>query len=197
MRCKPGCTCKRHQNSGNFGSSGQPCQPGCTCKRHQAPKVTAGQRFGRWTVLGAAEPKIYSSSTKKTVLARCECGTERVLTEAALLGGTTESCGCLRREKLSAAITRHGLRKHPLYDRWKAMLQRCENPDWPQFKDWGGRGITVCERWHDVALFVEDIERDIGPCPAGMTLDRIGNDGNYEPGNVRWATRLQQTHNRR
>lgn len=111
--------------------------------------------------------------------------------------GKSESCGCLRAEKLLAAVTHHGLRHHPLYQRWKGMMQRCYNPKLTQFKDWGGRGITVCERWHDVALFIEDIERDLGPCPPGMTLDRRDNDGNYEPGNVRWATRLQQTHNRR
>jgi hypothetical protein len=197
MKCEPGCACKRHQNSGNFEGTSAPCPPGCTCKRHRLSTVAIGQHFGRWTVLRYGEPKVYASGAKKTVMVRCDCGTERLLLEATLLRGTTESCGCLRREKLLAATTSHGLSRHPLYGKWKTMMQRCYNPNWPQFKDWGGRGITVCERWRNVALFIEDVNRLLGPCPPGMSLDRIDNDGDYEPGNIRWATALTQVHNRR
>jgi hypothetical protein len=77
------------------------------------------------------------------------------------------------------------------------MVRRCENPRFKQWKDYGGRGVRVCERWHDVRLFLADIERDLGPRPDGCTLDRIDVNGNYEPGNVRWATWLQQAANRR
>ena len=198
MKCEPGCTCKRHGNSGNFTGASNPCQPGCTCNRHQAARnAELGQEFGRWTVIETELWLEYPSDRRKAVKVRCTCGTERVLTLAALRRGKSESCGCLRQERLLAAVTLHGLTHHPLYGKWKSAMQRCYNPKWPQFKDWGGRGIAVCERWHDVATFVADIESALGPCPDGMSLDRINNDGDYEPGNVRWATALQQTHNRR
>jgi hypothetical protein len=86
---------------------------------------------------------------------------------------------------------------HPLYQTWNAMMTRCYNPQHEQFKDYGGRGITVCDRWHDVRLFIADIELLIGSRPPKMTLDRIDNDGGYGPGKVRWATRSEQRLNAR
>ena len=91
----------------------------------------------------------------------------------------------------------HGLSRHPLYHLWSGMMTRCYNPRCRSFKDYGGRGIAVCERWHDVRLFVEDIERLIGPKPTERSLDRINNEGHYKPGNVRWATAVEQGNNRR
>lgn len=79
------------------------------------------------------------------------------------------------------------------YNIWTSMLARCENPKHEQFGDYGGRGISVCERWHHFAHFYADM----GPRPTGLTLDRIDNDGHYEPGNVRWATWQEQAKSRR
>ena len=94
--------------------------------------------------------------------------------------------------------TTHGLsHTSPLYRTWSNMMTRCYNQDYKQFKDYGGRGITVCKRWRSPSLFVEDIERLLGPRPSGMTLDRINNDRNYEPDNVRWASYAMQARNRR
>lgn len=85
---------------------------------------------------------------------------------------------------------------HPLYRIWTAMLDRCENPDHHAYARYGGRGITICTRWHDFASFRDDIESLIGPRPAGKTLDRYpDNNGNYTPGNVRWATWQEQADN--
>lgn len=89
-----------------------------------------------------------------------------------------------------------GLRSHPLYKTWAAMITRCEKTTHDNYPRYGGRGIKVCERWHDLALFIADIER-IGARGPGMTLDRIDNDGNYESGNVRWATAVVQRANQR
>ena len=83
-----------------------------------------------------------------------------------------------------------------MYRTWANMLRRCENPQDHFYYRYGGRGITVCERWHDVKLFIADIESLLGFRPPGMTLDRKDNDGNYEPGNVRWATNGEQQLNR-
>jgi hypothetical protein len=94
--------------------------------------------------------------------------------------------------------TYHGLSRHPLYSTWNNMLSRCEKPGHPDYKDYGGRGITVCPRWHDVISFTDDIERILGPKPSRkMSLDRIRNGIGYKPSNVRWATAEQQSNNQR
>lgn len=115
--------------------------------------------------------------------------------ETLLIGQKSQSCGCLTRDTLSARNASHGLTDHPLYAKWKAMRHRCSSGN-RQYKDYAGRGIGVCDRWQDPAVFIADIEGSIGPCPNGMSLDRINNDGNYEPGNVRWATHSEQMLNR-
>lgn len=87
----------------------------------------------------------------------------------------------------------HGMSRTAMYKRWRSMRNRCENPNAPVYKNYGGRGIRVCERWRDFELFAADM----GPAPSGCSIDRINNDGNYEPGNCRWATRADQNRNTR
>lgn len=87
----------------------------------------------------------------------------------------------------------HGMCRTPTHNAWIGMRQRCSNPKHPRYRDYGGRGITVCERWLTFASFLEDM----GVCPPGLSLDRVNNDGNYESGNCRWATVAEQNSNKR
>ena len=152
-----------------------------------------GQKFGRLTVLEEA-----GRSNRGSVRWLCECDceekTRKVILGRSLRSGVTKSCGCLKVERL----TTHGLRYHELHAVWNRIIQRTENPNGPHFHDYGGRGITVCEEWRSSFLsFFNYIMENLGERPPGMSIDRINNDGNYEPGNVRWATQFQQIHNRR
>ncbi len=162
--------------------------------------ILPGQRFGRWTVLEPGRYLAHGSKRRPAAECQCDCGTIRAAVRLdQMRGGMSLSCGCLNKE-LSAAMaevnTIHGLSRHPLYRTWQSMRQRCENPRAKDYPRYGGRGITVCAGWRDVTAFITWIEANIGPRPDGMTLDRADNDGNYEPGNMRWATRKQQAANR-
>ena len=99
--------------------------------------------------------------------------------------------------RMSREHVTHGLSGHPLYGTHTQMMARCYNPGSPDYRDYGARGIRVCPQWHDVAKFIAWIEVNLGPRPDGMSLDRIDNDGNYEPGKVRWATAREQRRNQR
>jgi hypothetical protein len=92
---------------------------------------------------------------------------------------------------------KHGMHGHPLYKTWDGMIGRTTRPGDASYAIYGGRGISVCERWRDPRLFIADILRDLGPRPDGCTLDRVDNDGDYKPGNVRWATAAEQRGNQR
>lgn len=166
---------------------------------HRRLTVQTGQRFGRGVVV---EPEIrLPVRNRRGARLRCDCGTVYEAALMHLLGGRTNSCGCLQRERAAQSVRqlhKHGMRDHPLYDTWCSMMRRCHSERSTNFGDYGGRGITVCPEWHDVSVFIAWIEVNLGPRPEGMTLDRINNEtGNYEPGNVRWATQKEQCSNRR
>ena len=127
----------------------------------------------------------------------CDCGVEVTCQAGDLHNKHTSSCGCLRREVTRARKIKHGQKGTDLYEVWRGMLDRCRNENHVGFRNYGGRGITVYERWKEFVSFRDDILAKIGDKPPGMTLDRIDNDGNYEPGNVRWATRVMQRANQR
>ena len=94
-------------------------------------------------------------------------------------------------------LTRKGITKHPLYHTWVQMKARCYDKNHPAYKNYGGRGIIVCDEWHDSVTFIKHCEEVLGPKPDGHTHDRIDNDGNYEPVNTRWASKKEQSKNRR
>jgi hypothetical protein len=148
-----------------------------------------GQKFGRLAVLSLL-PK---DGPDRRWLCRCDCGASIITKGKTLRAGESTSCGCRRREEFISRNTKHGGAHTKTFKIWTAMKQRCENQRCRQYADYGGRGIRVCERWAMYANFVADM----GEKPDGMSLDRINNDGHYEPGNCRWATHAQQARNTR
>lgn len=143
-----------------------------------------GRRFGRLLVIERAPSRKGASYW----LCQCDCGGSKIIRGRSLQRNVSRSCGCLERE----SRTTHGQSRNPAFASWKAMKDRCLNRDSLDWKYYGGRGIEVCEPW--IASF-ENFWRDMGDRPPNTSLDRMDNDGNYEPGNCRWATIEMQANN--
>jgi hypothetical protein len=167
-----------------------------------------GQRFARLTMIVEMHPVKGS----RVASFRCDCGSVLDAYVANVVKGRTKSCGCLWRDMWNAGslqnppiIVVHGQATRGVqtaeYTIWLNMIGRCHNPRHPSFQHYGGRGITVCDRWRSFACFFEDVgKRPVDRRPNGRaiySLDRIDNDRGYEPGNVRWATQSEQVRNSR
>lgn len=131
-------------------------------------------------------------------LCRCKCGNEVIVAGSDLRQKRIKSCGCWRKERMSELNKAHGHRSEKIYNIWSRMKQRCINPKAPNYSNYGGRGIIVCQRWiSSFEMFYEDVSKLAHFGEKGYSLNRIDNDGNYEPGNVEWSTQTEQANNRR
>lgn len=151
-----------------------------------------GQKFGRLTVIRYAGKVPNNDHRWRCV---CECGTEKPIRHNCLLSGKTSSCGCYKKERINASKRnrRHGMWGTPTWNSWDGMISRCTNPANASYANYGGRGITVCDKWKTFEGFFSDM----GIREEGCELDRIDTNGNYSPANCRWVTVKQQMRNKR
>lgn len=171
-------------------------------KRGPSPIVlTPGSRYGRLIVVEFADSRVWPNGQQSSQhLCLCDCGRYKLARTSKLINGTLQSCGCLlkdRKGKMNPNF-KHGFspssKPDPTYQAWVNMIYRCGNANSPDYHNYGARGIKVCDRWlNSFTSFLTDM----GERPEGLTLDRINNEGDYEPSNCRWANWYVQVGNRR
>ena len=192
-QCRCDCGTEFIARAGNL-LTGHTRSCGCLHREMLSPDI-AGQRFGRVV----AVERSGSADRNSLWICRCDCGNEFVTKGVSLRNGGTQSCGCARAESSAESnrkrLTTHGMSYTRTFKTWSMMLNRCLNPRAENFRYYDGRGIAVCERWRSS---FENFLADMGERPPDLTIDRYPDkDGNYEPGNCRWATWSEQNSNKR
>ena len=158
---------------------------------HRSAPIPLGSRFTRWEVVGET---IYGEGDSR-VPCKCDCGTYKQVLRNELVRGGSPSCGCLRKERLRASHISHGLFYTPIYRVWSGMINRCNSPISAAYKNYGGRGITVCPEWQDVTVFAKWAQ--CSGYSEELEIDRTDNNAGYSPENCRWVTKSQNCRNRR
>ena len=151
-----------------------------------------GNKYGRWTVIDRAE----NINGRTAWICKCECGTEKVIKIHDLRNKRTNSCGCLRKENTKSMFSKHGLSNHRLFKIWTSMKTRCYNKNATNYERYGARGISICDEWNNDFMKFYNWSINNGYSD-NLTIDRVNNNGNYEPSNCRWATVKEQNSNKR
>lgn len=161
------------------------------------PKINLeGKKFNRLTYLHDVEFRVYNNQRQRCAKWRCDCGNEIEIEVGHVRKGISQSCGCLRDEKIREACRTHGLTKHPLHITWQCMKERCLQVRSKSYYIYGGRGITICDEWrNDFKVFFDWAIAN--RWEKGLDIDRINTNGNYEPINCRFVTRKENQNNRR
>jgi hypothetical protein len=155
-------------------------------------KDIVGQKFGRLTILRKVKSNKYRQARCEC---ECDCGNKVIVLIYNLKNKKTKSCGCLQKEEVKKRFTKHGMKKYPLYDVWSGMRKRCCNPRHAKFKIYGARGIKICDEWiNNPEIFIEWALSN--GWEKGLQIDRIDNDGDYEPNNCRFVTARENNSNK-